>query len=337
MKILIINLMPAIGEFLFVTPVFNVIKHAFPKATIEALVASEVYPICRYNRNIDKIIAFDKRGKQAGLLEHLRLIKKLRKADYDLVINLNPSERASFIAAFSGGKKVCGFAARGFKRFFLPYLERDQSIHSADSYLKALKELGIDFSGVNHLEMEFDQTSKQNAERMWLECNLQNQVVVGIHPGANWPNKRWPPGYMAILSDKLQEDGFKTVFFGGKSDIEIVEKVVAQCKAKPVVFTGKLSLLELAAMIQKCAVFVSADSGPMHIAASQQVPVVALFGPTSPKRYGPYHSTHQIIQPDSDCIMCGTGECKLDKSCMETISPEKVYQAVRSFLTIRNK
>ena len=87
--------------------------------------------------------------------------------------------------------------------------------------------------------------------------NLQDQIVVGIHPGANWPNKRWPPDYMAILSEKLQEDGFKTVFFGGKSDIEIVEKVVAQCKVKPVVFTGILSLLELATMIQKCVVFVS--------------------------------------------------------------------------------
>lgn len=324
--------MPAIGEFLFVTPVFKVIKHAFPKAIIEALVASEVYPICRYNRYIDKIISFDKRGKQAGLLEHFRLIKKLRKAGYDLVINLNPSERASLIAAFSGGKKVCGFAVRGLKRFFSPYLERDNSIHSADSYLKALKELGIDFSGMNHLEMEFDQRSKQKAERMWLECNLQNQVVVGIHPGANWPNKRWPPKYMAVLSDKLQENGVKTVFFGGKADITTVEKVVAQCKVKPIIFTGKLKLLELAAMIKKCAVFVSADSGPMHIAAAQQVPVVALFGPTSPKRYGPYHTPHKIIQPDSDCLMCGTGECKLGKSCMGYISPEKVYQAVQFFI-----
>lgn len=332
MKLLVINLMPAIGEFLFVTPVFKVIKQAFPEAALEALVSAPVHPICKYNPYIDKIITLDKTGKQAGILEHIKLIGKLRNEHYDLVINLNPSERASLIAAFSGGKKICGFAARGFKLFFNPYVVRDRSIHSADSYLKALGELGIPNSTENTLEMIYDQISEQNANRMWLENNLQNQIVVGIHPGANWPSKRWSPEYMAMLSDKLQEVGVKTVFFGGKADIEIVEKVIAQCKVKPVIFTGKLDLLELAAMIKKCAVFVSADSGPMHIAAAQQVPVVALFGPTNPKRYVPYHVPHKILQPDSDCIMCGDGKCKLEKSCMENISPEKVYEAVRSFI-----
>lgn len=332
LKILIINLMPAIGEFLFVTPVFRVIKTAFPEASVHALVASQVYPICRHSRFIDKIIAFDKTGSQAGLLEHFRLVKKLRDERYDLVINLNPSERASFLAAFSGGEQICGFAAGGFQRFFSPCLERDPSLHCADSYLKALEEIGVPKLAQNTLEMEYDPESEQNAARMWRAYDLQNRIVVGIHPGANWPNKRWVPEYMAQLSDKLREDGIKTVFFGGKADLETVEKVVAQCKVKPVIFTGKLDLPELAAMIQKCAVFVSADSGPMHIAASRQVPVVALFGPTNPNRYGPYHTPHQIIQPDSDCIMCGVGECKLGTGCMKRISPEKVYQAVRSFL-----
>lgn len=332
LKILVINLMPAIGEFLFVTPVFKVIKTAFPEAAVHALTASQVYPICRYSRFIDKIITFDKKGRQAGLIEHFRLVGKLRKEGYDLVINLNPSERASFLAAFSGGKKICGFAVKAFRSFFSPYLERDPMIHCADSYLKALEELGIPKLEQNTLEMEYDSESEKKANRMWQACDLQNQIVVGIHPGANWPNKRWVPEYMAQLSDKLREDGVKTVFFGGEADLEIVAKVVAQCKLKPVIFTGKLNLPELAAMIQKCTVFVSADSGPMHIAASRQVPVVALFGPTNPKRYGPYHTPHRIIQPDSDCIMCGVGECKFGTGCMKWISPEKVYQGVRSFL-----
>lgn len=73
----------------------------------------------------------------------------------------------------------------------------------------------------NTLEMEYDRQSEENANRVWPENNLLNQVVVGIHPGANWPNKRWLPEYMAILSDKLQEDGVKTVFFGGKAQFEL--------------------------------------------------------------------------------------------------------------------
>lgn len=322
--------MPAIGELLFVTPVFKVIKQAYPEAIVEALVASQVNEICIFNQYIDNIIIIDKNGRQAGIWEHLELIRKIRKAQYDLVINLNRSERTSLIAAFSGGKKVCGFASKVFKLFFNPWLKKDRSIHSADSYLKVLRAIGIPSQTKNYLEMRYDEKVVEKANRMWQKNFLANSKVVGIHPGANWPNKRWKPEYLAILSDMLQQSGIKTVFFGGKDDLHIVEKVVGLCKVRPVVYTGKLTLLELAAMIKKCSVFVSADSGPMHIAASQQVPIVALFGPTNPIRYGPYNVPHLILQPDNDYIM--DGECKLEKNSMDLIFPKKVYQAVLSLL-----
>lgn len=327
MKILVINLMPAIGELLFVTPVFKVINQAFPEAAVDALISKDVRQICLYNPYINKIISFDKRGRQAGIIDHFKLIRKIRKTQYDLVINLNPSERASLLAAFSGGGKVCGFASKSFKRFFSPYLIKDRSIHSADCYLKALREIGIPNTIDNKLEMEYDQQSQATADQIWHKKNLQNQIVVGIHPGANWRSKRWKPEYLAKLSDMLHQDGIKTVFFGGPADIEIVEKVVTLAKIKPVTLTGKLNLLELAAVIKKCSVFLSGDSGPMHIAVSQQVPVVALFGPTSPVRYGPYHSPHIVIQPNINIL---TGEDK--KKYMEYISPGQVYQAVCSLL-----
>lgn len=111
-----------------------------------------------------------------------------------------------------------------------------------------------------------------------------NQTVVGIHPGVNQHKKRWKPEYLTEFSDLLQQNGIKTIFYGGKADLEIVNKVFSICKFKPVTLTGKLNLLELAAVIKKCSVFVSADSGPMHIAVSQQIPVVALFGSHQPDK-----------------------------------------------------
>ncbi|NLW45719.1 MAG: glycosyltransferase family 9 protein [Firmicutes bacterium] len=327
MKILVINLMPAIGELLFVTPAFKVIRQAFPEATIDVLIAEDVRQLCLYNRNLDKIISFDKKRGQAGIIAHFKLIREIRKYRYDLVINLNPSERASLIAALSRGKKICGFATKSFKLFFNPYLVKDRSIHSADCYLKALREIGIPNIGDNKLEMEYDRQSQAIADRIWLENNFQNQTIVGVHPGANWPSKRWKPEYLAKLSDMLQQDGIKMVFFGGPSDIEIVEKVASLTKIQPVILTGKLNLLELAAVIKKCSVFLSGDSGPMHIAVSQQVPVVALFGPTRPARYGPYHSPHIVIEPDNNIL---ANEDK--KKLMEYITPGQVYQGIYSLL-----
>lgn len=320
---------------MFVTPVFKTIKQAYPEASIDALIAANVHQICLYNKNITNIIAFDKTNRQAGVIEHLKLVKKIRKSRYDLVINLNPSERASLIAAFSGGKKVCGFASKTLRFFFNPFLIKDRSIHSTDSYLKALEEIGIPRHQDNRLEMNYDQQSEATTERIWIDNNLQDQVVVGIHPGANWLSKRWKPDKLSQLSNMLHQDGIKTVFFGGKDDLETMEKVVAQCKTKPVVLTGKLNLLELAATIKKCSVFVSADSGPMHIAVSQQVPVVALFGPTSPKRYGPYNSPHIVIQPDNN-ILNNLDESELKKKCMDYISTDRVYQAVLSLLNTKD-
>lgn len=329
MKILIVNLMPAIGESLFFTPVFRIVKQAFPHATVDALIAEDVRQICLYNPYIDKVISFDKRGRQAGLIEHLKMIRKIRETRYDLVINLNPSERASALAAFSGGKKVCGFASKFLKRFFNPYLIKDRSVHCVDCYLKALRELGIPVpnSADIKMEMEYAQQSKLTADRIWLENNLNDQTVVGIHPGGSSAGKRWKPEYLAELSDMLQRNGLKTIFFGGPTEIGIAEKVVALAKIKPVVLTGKLNLLELAAAIKKCSVFLSGDSGPMHIAVSQQVPVVALFGPTSVVRYGPYNCPHVVIQPAQN-ILANEDKEKL----MEYITPEQVYQGIYSLL-----
>lgn len=333
MKILVINLMPAIGELLFVTPVFKVLRQAFPEATIEALLASQVHQICAYNPYIDTVITIDKTGDQTGILEHYKLIRKIRKVRYDLVINLNPSERASLIAAFSKGKRICGFASKWLNPFFNPWQKKDRSIHSADAYLKALNKIGIPSQTENYLEMRYNEKAEEKSNRIWQDNFLPDSNVVGIHPGANWPNKRWKPEYLAMLSDMLQQRNIKTVFFGGRDDLQIVDKVVELCKVKPVIMTGKLTLLELAAMVEKCSVFVSADSGPMHIAVSQRVPVVALFGPTSPTRYGPYNVAHRIIQPDSNCIMCGSGRCKFETNCMEFIAPEKVFHAVLDLLS----
>ncbi len=332
MKILVINLMPAIGELLFSTPVFKVVREAFPEAIIEVLVSAQVHQLCAHNPNIDKIITINKTGDQS-LPAHLSLIMEIRQSRYDLVINLNRSERTSLLAIFSGGKRICGVASNWLKPFFKPGLKRDHSIHSVDSYLKVLREIGIPVQPDNFLEIIYDEKVGEKADRIWRENSLPDKNVIGIHPGANWPNKRWKPEYLAILSDMLQQSGIRTVFFGGRDDLSIVDKVITLCNAKPVILTGQLTLLELAAIVKKCAVFVSADSGPMHIAVSQRVPVVALFGPTSPTRYGPYNIAHRIIQPDSNCIMCGSGSCERETNCMEFVAPEKVFQAILDLLS----
>ena len=114
-------------------------------------------------------------------------------------------------------------------------------------------------------------------------------------------------------------------------DVPMVEEIVARMSARPVVFTGKLALQELAGLTRKCAAFVSGDSGPLHIAVSQHVPVVAIFGPSNPVRYAPYQIPHALVQSSEPCLACGLHDCDHHR-CMRMLTVQQVYHALRSLL-----
>ncbi len=318
MRILAINLMPFLGDLLFVTPVFHVLRHSFPDATIDALVENSVREVVSGNPHLSRVITVDKRGRDSGLIGHLRLIKSIRRAKYDLVLNLNGSERTTLIAACSGGKKIRGFAAQGPFSLLYPSVKRNEHIHRAESYLNALAEIGLPVGIRPGLEMYPDRASEDAVEAIWREQKLADRTVIGIHPGAGWPSKRWTLTGLAQLTDMLLEQGLQVVIMGGPGDVGLVNTLITLVTRKPVVLTGRLGLLELAAAIRRCSVFVSADSGPLHVAASQQVPSVALFGPTDPDRYGPYKVRRVIVRA-------------LD-GCVGSISVEEVFAAVQELL-----
>jgi len=331
MKILVINIAPFVGETMFITPVFKALREAFPKDGIEALVEQAPHMLVAHNPNLNKVITMEKHGRDGGLAAHLRVIKKLRSAKYDLVINLNTSERASAIAALSGGKQICGLAARSLAFLFKPYVRLGNQ-HFIDAYLEVLPAIGIPVSGPMGMEVFVDQTSEANAEHAWESAGLAgSHDVIGIHPSAGWPSKCWTAKGFIRLVDLLQRQGKTVALFGGPRDIDLAARIISRTEIKPTVFTGKLNLLELAALITKCAVFVSADSGPMHMAAAQRVPTVALFGPTTPDRFGPYMVKNITIQTGGSCRACFKDKCA-HNVCMEQISAEQVFKAVQVLL-----
>ena len=333
MKILVINIAPFVGETMFITPVFKALREAFPKDGIEALVEQAPHMLVAHNPNLNKVITMEKHGRDGGLAAHLRVIKKLRSAKYDLVINLNTSERASAIAALSGGKQICGLAARSLAFLFKPYVRLGKS-HFANAYREVLPSLGIPVSEPTGMEIFADQASEANAERAWESAGLAgSHDVIGIHPSAGWPSKCWTAQGLIGLVDLLHRQGFAVALFGGPHDIGLAERIASCTEVKPRVFTGKLNLLELAAMIKKCAVFVCADSGPMHMAAALRVPTVALFGPTTPDRCGPYMVKHIVLHTEGSCRACHKHACA-HNVCMEQITVERAFDAVLALLAI---
>lgn len=337
-KILVVNLM-YIGDLLFMTPLLNQLRRQFPQAHITLLADKKNADVVQYNPHITELMAIDKKGYHNKLSNYIQLIRDIRKTQYDLVINLHANERASAIAAFSGAKQIIGFSARGFGTFFSTVVKERTDIHQADAYLEVLHVFGNDLQGDSGLEMWVDQKTDDKADIMWQEAFshlLGNNPVIALNTGGSWPTKRWTKQGFAKLADYLLEQGFGVAFFGGPMDQEDVAAVLQLMKqadhSNLAVFTGKTTLLEMAALVKRCALLVSGDSGPMHIAVSQKVPVISIFGPSNPVRYAPYKQSKSVVISSHDCLRCGLHRCEKGHICMEDISAELIIEKVKQKL-----
>jgi len=339
-NILIINLM-YIGDLLFITPLLRTLRTNFPKAHIALLADEKNTAVIKYNQHLSELIPIDKKGYHNKFPNFMGLIFDIRKRKFDLVINLHANERASVIAALSGGQKIIGFSAKGFGIFLDNLIKERTDIHQVDAYLEVLKAINVTTIDNQGLEMWVDVATEGRATTIWdtayCHCEPREAIfplhadtpkVIGINTGGSWPTKRWTKAGFSQLADKLLEKGYGIAFFGGPMDEKDVNDIISLMKYqhhnKLVVFTGKTTLLEMATLVKKCAVLVTGDSGPMHIAVAQQVPVVAIFGPSDPIRYAPYQQENHVMQRGCPCQPCGKHKCDIGHVCMEEITVEMV-------------
>ncbi|HOJ76528.1 MAG TPA: lipopolysaccharide heptosyltransferase II [Bacillota bacterium] len=332
MKILLINLM-YIGDLLFSTPLIHSLKSVNPDNTIDIIIDEKYLEIVKFNPYLNSVIPINRSSFSNNPKRNLQFIAKIRKERYDLALNLHYNERTTMFTAFSGAKIRTGFAKSGpYSLFYNKRIKVNPNQHKADEYLEILNHLGFEPIPNIGLEMFVDERSQAEADLMWTSAGLQSKNgIIGINAGGNWQTKRWPEANFAQLVTQLDKEGLTPVFFGGPMDKPYVTNILQQTSVQPVVFTGKISLLHLAAMIKKCDVFISGDSGPMHIAASQQTPIVAIYGPTDPQFFGPYKVKHQIVKNELPCSGCNRKTC-VRHACMKSIIPEQVLKATIQLL-----
>jgi ADP-heptose:LPS heptosyltransferase len=201
--------------------------------------------------------------------------------------------------------------------------------------------LGIPYPASTQLEMwpsPQDEEYIQNLmDAEWLG-NVEN--IVGIHIAASqrWKTKNWPVEHIASLCDILSSKNIRVLLTGVDADSELTLQVVQQTKTKPAIFVGKTDILQLAALIQKCKVFITPDSAPMHIAAAMRVPFISFFGPTDPKRHLPPAERCVVLRRDLSCAPCYSTRCRiLTHACMKEITPQEVAEQVEKFIRLRRR
>lgn len=340
-NILVINLMH-IGDLMLVTPVLRTLRTNYPKARISLLADKKLADLVQYNRHIDECLLIDKKGRDDSLPSFIKYIWGIRKKKFDLVINLHRNERASAIAAFSGADRIVGYAKPGFALLFDQVLPNLKAVkHQIHSHFDVLEQaVGIDRIDDGGLEMWLPEAAVRSAAKIWQENFAPDKKVVAFNIGASWKTKRWIDTYFARCADELLAKGYGVAFFGGPMDTELVEDCIAQMKHRDSsdikVFTGKVSLGELGALLKKCALFLTTDSGPMHVGVSQNVPVVTMFGASPVPGFYPYDARDVLIKTPEPCHPCGIHECPKqgadNMACMKKITVEIVMKYVWELL-----
>jgi heptosyltransferase I len=159
---------------------------------------------------------------------------------------------------------------------------------------------------------------------------VKDTKIIALAPGTNWASKCWAPEKYAEVAEALHKKyDIISVIIGGSKDGELARTIKEKCN-RAIDLCGKTTLKQLSYVLQKSALFIGGDTGPMHLAVSMNTPVIALFGPTDPKRNGPYGQENTVIQSGSECSPCFKRQCTPLK-CMEAITVEEVLQASKKY------
>ncbi len=327
-RILIFNV-NWLGDVLFSTATIRNIRRNYPKSFIACIVPSRCYHILKGNPHLDEIIIFDEKDRHKSTVEKLKFISYLKAKDFDVAFLLHRSLTRALICRLAAIPERIGYLTKK-RRFLLTkkIVAPDiHSLHRIDYYLNIIEKAGLRcedrftefFIGEEDLRFVEEALNKKGITR--------GDLLIGINTGGNWSPKRWPGEHWAALADKLiSQLEAKVVISGSASDSALANQIRRQMKNEPIIACGVFNLKQLGALFKRLDLFITADTGPLHIAnAVGAKRIIALFGPTSPEITGPYPTNNVIIlQKDVGCaIPCYVVGCK-DNRCMKAITPEEV-------------
>jgi heptosyltransferase-2 len=323
-----------VGDAVMSTPALANLRRGLPKATIDLLVPRRVAPLFDDHPHVDRVVIRDERP---GWRTRLAQVAALRHRGYQTVLLLPNSFRAALDAWLLGSPTRLGYATDG-RRWLLTHAvpaPGGQPPHQVDAYLRLVAALGVPV--VERVPtLAPPMRAEVEAERLWSAQGWGcRDRVVGICPGAAAGSaKRWWPERFAALADRLiAAGGFRVVFFGSPDEARLVELIRARMAREAVSLAGQDTLGSFMALAARCAVVVTNDSGSMHVANAVGTRVVAIFGPTDPRRTAPITAPAAVLYRHPACSPCFRTVCPYsDHPCMRSIEVDDVYRAVLGIL-----
>jgi heptosyltransferase II len=344
-----------VGDAVMSLPALKLLRQVFPSTHISLLVLPWVSGIYEGQKFVDEVLLYDRSGRHHGMMGRIRLIRELRREPFDAAVLLQNAFEAALLTRLAGIPFRGGYDRDGRGWLLshpVPIDPRVAGLHQAYYYLDLVERLvggprqSLQIQGQHENFMTNRGTwpdisisvhsGRQRIAREKLKglgLGLQKKLV-GVNPGAFYGSaKRWLSERYAALLDRLMRDlPVETAIFGAPNELAIAQTIQSQMQSPAVILTGKTDLAELIAMISLCDLFITNDSGPMHLAAALGIPTLAIFGPTDEIATGPLSPTAVVMKKRVECSPCLLRECPIDHRCMTRMTVDEVFEQAERML-----
>jgi heptosyltransferase-2 len=322
-----------LGDVILTTPLIEAAHVGFPGADIHIMVVPAARNLVENRPDIGKIILFDKKGKHSGF-KFLSVAREIRTGDYDLVLSPHRSFRSALLSWMSRADIRIGFHNSAGRFLYTRCIPYRRDIHEIDRNLSLIEVLGVRIQ--NRLPSIYPTPEDRKVVDGILRDDKKSVVIA---PGSVWATKRWPKEYFQSVVERLTAEGVRVILIGAKYDRLLCQAIKEKQQGTVENFAGQLTMRQSAELVRRCAVLVSNDSAPVHLAVAVATPVVAIFGPTiTGFGFAPYGLGHAVVEIDLACRPCGKHggrTCPIDThECMIAISPERVYRTIREYVPL---
>lgn len=329
---ILIVLLGAIGDVTRALPLLTRIRRAYPRAHIAWAVEPAAAALLEYHPALDEVLLY---RRNRGSRTFLPFLCTIREHHFDLVLDLQRHLKSGLVSWWSRAPVRIGFHRTNTKEG--NWLFNSHTIEAIPDfslklgqYLKFADALGLPDDGIR-FDLRLRPEEGQHVDTLLAETP---RPFAAFFLGSRWPSRFWFPQATAAVARTLQQEyGMGVVLVGGPSEVVFAQQVSEAMKTDVTNLSGKTSLRDLIGIFSRAQVAMGPDSGPMHIAAATGIPVISLWGATSPIRSAPWNSEAYVIQGEAACSPCYVRRCPIGRACMRRITPEQVLAVARQILT----
>ncbi|MEI6971034.1 MAG: lipopolysaccharide heptosyltransferase II [bacterium] len=321
-RILVVKL-SSLGDLFHVLPAVRLLKSQL-NASVDWVTQTEYAPLVECFPDVRRVIPFPRRRKQGSRLKFLRELWRFR---YDYIIDFQGLMKSALITRLARGTRRIGpsFHREWSSLFYTTVTgPKNKDRHAVDENIDVVRHLGLEL-GAPEFPLAFPDVSIDTPAPR-----------VAIVPVTRWKNKCWPwESFVAAGRQLRSRTGASLYIVGSAEDQDVCRRISEEIGGPVVNLAGRTSIVEMGSLLAKMDIVLCNDSGPMHVAAALNVPLVAVFGPTDPRRTGPYGQLHHVLMGRNSCQPCMDDNCKLGVVvCMREVTPAAVVDLAARILEL---